>query len=483
MDKTKIFLINPPTMSSQFMASDTYLPTGLLYLATVLKNNNFNIKIVDVNNHFYKKQLGKDILENYVKQKLLPQIKEYAPKIVGIGCLFSGVFGSLILIAREVKKHFPDLRIVIRGIHPTIFARRVLQKYNFIDYVIIGEGEFSFLQLCKMIEVDEHQNISKIDGVAFRENGSICINDKTNFISRLDDLPFVDYSLIDLQEYNLDMRSWYNPKKLDINQSFPIITSRSCPQKCNFCSMRFVHGPKIRLRSADNVLDEIDLLYNQYNARYFHFMDDNMTFDKQRTIEICNGIVKRNLNIHFDAPNGFAINKLDEEVVDALVEAGMVRISLAVESGSEFIRNKVIGKGLSAKKIFEVFDTCARHKNLFIVSFFIIGMPEETVDTLDETYQLIMKLPLDSIGVFYATPYPGTRLFDYCVGNGLISGETGNYLDCEQFYHITNKPHFKPHDLTIDQLVDFKRKCEEYMQKNRAASRFPACYPLRFEEL
>jgi anaerobic magnesium-protoporphyrin IX monomethyl ester cyclase len=479
-NSTRVLLINPPTMMSQFAANDTYLPTGLLYLATVLKKEKYDVRIIDVNNYFYKKELSEDILTDYVEQQLLSLIKEYAPGIIGIGCLFSGVFKGLVLIAKAIKQYFPDLQIVVGGIHPTIFACSVLRKYKCIDYVIIGEGEFSFLQLCKIISGNDYNKISKINGIAFRKNGSVYINKKTKFISRLDVLPLVDYSLINVSEYNLDTKKWYNPKKLQFNQPFPIITSRSCPRRCNFCSMRFVHGPKIRFRSAENVLEEIEKLYTRYNARYFHIMDDNMTFDKRRILEICNGVVRRNLNIHFDAPNGFSINTLDEEIVAALVEAGMVRISLAVESGSDFIRNRIIGKGLSAKKIFEVFDICAKYKELFIVAFFIIGMPEETIDTLEETYKLVVELPIDSYGMFYATPYPGTRLFDYCVENNLISGKAEHYLDFGEFYHITDKPHFKPHDLTVGQLIGFKRKCEEYREKIRTESNLPSCYPLRY---
>src|SRR5208337_4375395 len=126
------------------------------------------------------------------------------------------------------------------------------------------------------------------------------------FIGDLDEIPFPAYDLINLKDYYHDTSNWLNPKNLPINTSISILSSRSCPMRCNFCSMFMVMGPKWRCRSPQNVVDEIEYLYHKYNHRHFSFMDDNLTLKKSHVLEICNQIIERNLNIQFETPNGIA---------------------------------------------------------------------------------------------------------------------------------------------------------------------------------
>ena len=127
-------------------------------------------------------------------------------------------------------------------------------------------------------------------------------------------------------------------------------------------------------------------------------MDDNFALNRKRTIEICSEIIRRGLDIQFETPNGISINTLNEEVLDALVSAGLVRVYLAIESGSEFIRNEIMGKHLSTEKIYEIVGLTKKHKQLHVKAYFIIGMPEETHETLEETYNMIKKILSRSLG-------------------------------------------------------------------------------------
>lgn len=481
--KPRVLLVNAPTIHTKFIGADNYFPIGLLYLASVIRNNNMEASVLDINNHFFKKNLNEDLLSEYLNANFYNYVGDYNPDIIGIGCTFSGAFNSLKIIAKGIKDRFSGVPIVIGGIHPTLFAKEILGKYNFVDYVVIGEGEDTFLELVNSIATNVgNKALASLDGIAFRDNGQIKLNPKKKFKSNLDELPFVDYSIIDVNEYSNDTSNWYSPKKMRVGQPFSIISSRSCPNRCNFCSMWLVHGPKFRFRSAANVLDEIESLYKNYNVRYFQFMDDNMTFDKKRTLEICQGIRSRKMDIQFDIPNGLAINKLDQEIIDAMVEAGMVYASLAIESGSDYIRNKIMKKGLEKKKIYEVVEACAKHSKLFIRGFFIIGMPEDTHETLQDTYEMIENLPFDKISVNFVAPYPGTELFSYCVQNNLLKYKQLDYTDIEVFQDRDTYPHFKPFNLTTDDLVVFRQKCFDYMARKRIGLGLPENYPIRFKE-
>ena len=287
-----------------------------------------------------------------------------------------------------------------------------------------------------------------------------------------DTIPFPAYELVNLRDYYVDTSGWHNPKNLPINTSVPIISSRSCPNRCNFCSMFLVMGPKWRARSSKNVVDEIEYVYKKYNHRHFSFMDDNFTLDKGRAIEICKDIIDRKLNIQFETPNGLSINTLDEKTMDTLVSAGMVRTYLAIESGSDFIRNKVMRKNVSNEKIYEVINLTKKYKQLNVAAFFIMGMPEETKETLKETYRMIKELKVDRIFLMNIVPFPGTDLFEQAKkDNLLINTDTENlYIADNRYFTRYNRFFLKPYNLEIKDLIEFRKKCEKLPNVKKSVS-------------
>ncbi len=475
-----IMFINPVSSRNQFTGEDNYFPTGILSLATVLNRRGDSVRIRDVNNDFFNSQeVNHEIIEDYIDKNIIPDAVEFNPDIIGLGCIFSGAFPYLLLISKKMKSLFPQASIVIGGMHPTIFAKTIIERYDWIDYVVVGEGEISFPQLVDYIK-DAKGDLAKIDGLAYRGAGEVRLNEKSQFYDKLDELPAPDYSLLNVDEYKMDTSKWYNPLNIPVGQPFPILSSRSCPLRCTFCSMWLAHGPTIRYRSPKLVLDEMEHVYNKYGTRYFQFMDDNLTFDKGRTLAICNGIKDRGMKIQFDTPNGVAINKLDQEIIDAMVNAGMIRISIAIESGSEYIRNKVMRKGLRDHKIYEVVNACMKHHHLYVNGFFIIGMPEETHETLEETYKMIEELPLDKYALSYATPFPGTFLFNYCAEHNLLPFPKEKYVDLDNLQARVDYPHFIPHALEGEDLVKFRERAYAIGERRRAESKVPGNHPLRF---
>ncbi len=454
----KILLINPPTPA--FISDrDRSIPIGLLYLASSLIKSGYQVKIIDTNNDCLSLEAaGREAdFEQYLTSRLPKEIEGFGPDLVGIGCLFSGRFHMALRISRIIKERFSQLPVVLGGIHPTIFPREILQNFSSIDYVVLGEGEESFVALIRA-HFQKERAINHMDGVAFRAGNEVVVNEKKKFIQNLDYFPFPAYELIDLTSYFFDTSGWQNPKKLPINIPVPLITSRSCPNRCNFCSMFLVHGKKFRARSPKNVVDEIEYLYNKYHQRYFSIMDDNFTLLKDRAIEIASEIIKRKLDLQFDAPNGLAINRLDKKVLDALVRAGLIRFSVGIESGSDYIRNKVIGKNLPMEKILQFNELVKSYEGLFVKAFFIIGFPEETRESLQDTYRLLEILNVDKVGIYYATPYPGTKLFRQCLEEGNLTVTPDSLWSLEAFDFDVDKPYIKPEALTIEELVEFRKK-------------------------
>ena len=448
----KVLLVNPPT--PRFIISkDYYTPSSLLYLAAALREAGENVKILDLNT----------VQESH-EEVLIDYISSYQPSLVGIGCLFCGQFPMLLELSKRVKEWSEECKVVVGGIHPTTYPVKILTNCHAIDFVVLGEGEVAIVQLTKALKSND---FSRIDGLAYRSNGQIGVNLKVSFIDDVDSIPFPAYDLISLEDYYYDTSHWHNPKSLPINMSIPIISSRSCPNRCNFCSMFTVMGPQWRCRSPKNVVDEISHLYDNYNHHHFSFMDDNITLHKQRILEICDLIVERKLDIQFEIPNGLSIKTLDREVLNALVAAGLTRAALGIESGSDYIRNKIIGKRLPREKILEVVRLTKEYKQFYVKAFFIIGMPEDTRETLMETYNMIEEIDVDMPQVFNLLPFPGTKVFEQAVrDNLLINVDADDLWKADMFYGSGNKRFFvKPYEMELDELCEFRDKFDALVKE------------------
>jgi anaerobic magnesium-protoporphyrin IX monomethyl ester cyclase len=462
-----ILLINP-TNSDQIRSPGYYLmPLSILYLAGTARTV-ATTYVLDLNvaksKFFQSGNTGEFSYCDTVKE----EVNRLSPDFVGVSCLFSGQSDMVFNIVDAIKSVSPSAVTIIGGMHPTIFHREIIENCPNVDAVVIGEGDAT---LKKMLTLDMDK-WDTIEGLAFRNrNHEIIVNGKTSFIEKLDELPPPAYDLFNFNDYRLNTSGWYNPKKLDIGTSAPVLTSRSCPCKCNFCGMNLIMGTKFRQRSAESVFKEIEYLHNVHNIRYFNIMDDNFTLNKKRTLQICRYIIDSKMNISFDLPNGAMTRTLDDEVIDALAEAGFAYCFLAIESGSDFIRNKVMHKDLSKDTIFRVVESFRRHPSVHLAAFFIMGMPEDTKETLDETYELIEQLDLDSYKMSVATPFPGTNLFKQCQEDNLFVKKHDRDLlwrDSTWFQRILNEDHpffFKPYNMEIPELEEYVISFEDLRHK------------------
>lgn len=461
----RVLLINPEAPSI-VINKDYGFPSSLLYLSGALRKNGVEVNLLDLNisKPAEDNEGPLNFYENVIKNKIV----NYKPSLIGLTCLFSGNFPSVRHYSKKIKDTFKDIPIVIGGIHPTTYPFEILTYCSYIDYIILGEGESSLNQLVKIIDKNDFQALAGINGFAYRRNGKVMVQSKTSFIADLDSLPYPDYEQINMHDYYHDTTFWRNPKRLSINARIPILSSRSCPRGCNFCSMFLSMGSKWRSRSAKNVVDEIEYIYDRYDHRYYTFIDDNLTLNKTRIIEICRQIIKRNIDIQFEALNGVATETLDSEILDALYSAGMRTIYLAIESGSEFMRNHIMNKGLSNKKIFEVVRYLKKFKDLHIKAGFIIGMPEDTREILDETYNLIKDIDVDQPLVTTLMPFARTKVFEQAFRDnlfldnvdvsGLWKGESLQFLEGNNNFMI------KPYKMELDELLEYRAKFDVLME-------------------
>ena len=477
----KILLINPP-VPEMMEVKDFYIPSSLLYLASALRQAGEDVRILDLNT-FKPWETHREEQVEFCLNLIGCEILENKPDVVGITCLFSGHIPLVLRFAETVKAIRPVAPVVVGGIHPTLYPREILEHCNFIDFVVIGEGEHTLTELVEMLKQDV-QAFDHIDGIAFRQQGEVVVRPKTTHLEDLDALPFPAYDLVDINAFHLDTSQWHNPRGLAFDVSIPLISSRACPMHCNFCSMHSVMGQRWRARSAKNVVDEIQYLYEVYGARHFSFFDDQLTLNKKRCIQIADEIIRRNMVLQLESQNGVMVRSLDKESLDALVKAGLVRMALAIESGSDYIRNEIMGKKLPREKIFEITALTKHYKDLFVKAFFIIGMAEDTHETLDETYRMIQELDVDRPHVVNILPFPGTQVYEQARRENLFIDD----LDFDDmwkysgFYGTGNTKFFiKPYRLTLQELSEWRDRFDELLSvlmKNKKNSREMKGFPV-----
>ena len=433
----------------------------LLDIPVVLKQKRHEAEI---------KEVIRGISDLVLEEIVAGHIQDFRPDLVGISCLFSGKFRSTVFISEAVKKVAPTCLVVIGGLHPTIFAREAIERLPSVDFVILGEGEESFVDLLSSI-FDNRIPLYDVDGLAFRDSEGIHNTTKTHYIQPLDRLPFPAWEMIDLDDYAIDDKTWKNfwnnPKEYPLRYRVPLLTSRSCPMQCRFCAMHLVHGKRFRLRSEENCLREIEWLYHEFGVNYFSIIDDNFTLKRSRILKLANEIVKRNIQMYIDTPSGVSMQFFDKDIFEALKDIGILRLFFAIESGSDFMREQVMGKKLSREKIYEGSELVRNEKDILVRAFFVIGMPDETEETLQESWDMINELYIDDVSIHFATPFPGTSLYDEVMQNDLLVIPPQDAFFADNFQQSSDQPFIKPYNLETDDLIQFKRKVEDLFHYRR----------------
>lgn len=447
------------TEAPEFIASP--LPLNLLYLASFLKSKGMDCKICELGVFNYGdaiKDGPEKIRCGLSDEKIVEIIKTEKPRIIGIGCVYTMHFWDIPAIARLIKKTDPSITVVLGGNHATIYANDILKEKSF-DYVVRGEGEITFYELCTGL-LSGTLDPSKVQGLSYRSaDGSIKNNPDRSLIQNLDTLPLPDYSLIDVLKYaNPVHRSPYVMR-------FPVVgimTSRGCPGRCVFCTVKAVWGRTWRSRNAKATVDEIESLVKNYGIREISFLDDSVSVNRKRWKEICEEIIARKIDIKWTTPNGIAFWTLDNGILDLMKRAGCYRITFGIESGNEETK-KFIGKPYPLAQAKELI-LHANKIGMWTISTNIIGFPYEDRKSIQDTIDFAKSSGTDFATFYLLAPHLTSDVYTFFKKEGLLDFETvftDRWLDdskYEEMFKALYVGGFATKFLTADELKKLQLK-------------------------
>lgn len=388
-----ILLVNPPWYKESGniwkKVSACVPPFGLALLSALLREKSFSVSILDCN----ALQLGID--------KILDYLPPLPPKFVGITATT-----VLIKNAREVagliKKKYPETKIIMGGTHPTLQPEEVLE-FEEADYIIIGEGEITTLELVS------GKNPTEIKGIGFKKEGKVIINPPQEIIPDLNVFPLPAYDLLPMDKYYSAPGSY---KRLP---SLGMITSRGCPGRCTFCKGNIL-GEKIRFRSAEKIIEEIIFLQKNYEIKDISFYDDTFTSSRKRVEEFCDLIFKNKIDLTWCCFS--RVDTVDFEILKKMQEAGCYQVMYGVESAVPAILEN-LKKRFTLQKVEETV-VATKKAGLEIRLAFMLGSPGETEETIKKTIAYSIQLDPDLVSYNITTPYPGTEMFAWAEKNGCL---------------------------------------------------------------
>lgn len=450
----KVLILYPPMVLSGPDRPSYTFPMGAGYIAAVLERAGYEVRCLDAiaEGRDVQRSLHNGLIEyGMAVEQMMERVRDFAPDVVGFSCQFSVQYNPTRTLIEAVHQWNPQVITVLGGTHSSAQPEDVLAQVP-VDYVVLSEGEQTVVELLERLVCDT--SVADLDGLAWREGEQVRVNLRTRFIQDLDVLPFPARHLFDMEEYFETPRGWGEDKG---HRRLSLITSRGCPFGCSFCGIHLNTGKTFRMRSAENVLAEMEQMVASYGITEVMFEDDNISLQKGRFLAILRGMTDSFGSIPWSATSGMALWTLDDEVLQAMKDSGCTRVYLGIESGNERVLRDVIRKHLTSLDDIRAGVARIKRFGLSTVGFWVMGNPGETKKEMWDSLDFARELQLDFNQVLIALPYKGTDLYQLCLDNGYFADSS--VLDPNQVLEtkaLIRTPEFGPQDvLAIQQAARF----------------------------
>jgi anaerobic magnesium-protoporphyrin IX monomethyl ester cyclase len=347
-------------------------------------------------------------------EKFLSLISQEKPDLIAFSTT-TNMFKAARRYAKLAKNN-TEVPIIFGGIHPTIVPEEVISCPE-IDMVCVGEGEYALLELCN--KMSESKEICSIHNIWVKEDGKIHRNPLRPVIQDLDELPFPDRNIYD----------YASLEDAKLNRAV-FMASRGCPYNCSYCcnhKLKEINsGQYVRFRSVDNIIQEIQLVTREHPVKSVTFHDDILTLKKEWLREFSQEY-RQKINLPFICNS--RANLLDREIVSLLKSAGCHGINMGIESGNDYIRQKVLNRNITKQQIVRAFGLCKEY-NIPVASYNMVGLPFEDLEKIIDTIKLNAQIRPGSMQVSIFFPYPGTKIYEACLKNNFMSDiEVNSYFE------------------------------------------------------
>jgi len=365
-------------------------PLGIAYIGAVLLKEGFNVTLIDA----YADNLNED--------QVLSILKKNDVQFVGISCNYAPLHNPTLKLAKKIKEHFKNIFIAVGGNHATALSEYIIKSSDSIDFIIVGEGEYILKNL--LIALNENISIEQVKGIIFKNReDNICFTGYQPLIPNLDELPLPAYDLLPMEKY----------------KRYNIITSRGCPYQCSYCASNVIFNKRVRYRSPEKVICEINYLVDNFGDRQIWFSDDTFTSNKRYSESLLDAILKNYRKMKWSCLT--RVNRIDLDLLIKMKKAGCDYISYGIETGSQKIL-KEIEKKITFEQITTTINNTSE-AGIRAYGFFIVGFPGETWDDIYETYKLISKIDLDGAAFNILIPLPGTKIMNDLLTKKIIKIE------------------------------------------------------------
>ncbi|MEN6437229.1 MAG: radical SAM protein [Syntrophobacter sp.] len=368
---------------------------GLGYLATGLRNSG-HVPVLHVPDK-----------KGWKAERALEAIRSGSIEVVGMKVMTADL-GACRQLHGAVLQEFPHIPVVLGGPHVCGAKESVFNQFSGLEYAFLGEADRSFPKFVTLLRSHAGrppaEMLRTIPGLMWRDSSTI----RSNTPEVIENLDLLGWPAWDL----LDPESMHIPFNLFYSKRHPIVgisTARGCTSHCTFCAIHLIEGRRYRARSAEHVLDEMELLVRKHGVREIQLLDSNCIQDKTRMISICKGIIDRKLEIAWSCPNGIKAGSVDEELAKWMGRSGCHFVFLGIESGSPRIQ-KLIRKGLNLAHLPEKIAILKRN-GINVGGFFMFGFPGETRDDISRTEELALSLDIDVAAFSVLVPLPGSDIF------------------------------------------------------------------------
>lgn len=382
--------------------NSSWPPMNLALLGSIIKQHGHDAFIIDGGP------------ENWDADEMVRRTLAENPDIIGLTS-YSPFFHVQVEMARALKAAKPDLPIMIGGPHCTIVKEKAM--LDCFDYVFVGEAESSLPNALNRLEAGE--SLEGLKGVAWRgDKGEICFAGPAGPLENFDLIPAPDRDLVDNNAYLLGTLHGRNPFTL-------IQTTRGCPWECIFCASDDLKTTLIRRRSPESVVAEIKDVVEKYDIRHFFFVDDVLTLHDEHILKICDLIIESGLKITFESST--RANLVTEENISKMVEAGLIRLSLGLETVDEEVR-QIMNKKVPLKHYVKANRIMNEH-GVEVLNSVMLGLPGESEETVRKLFKFLGEnKDIKQANLAIAVPYPGTELYRMAK-----AGEGGVTLHSDDF--------------------------------------------------